>query len=198
MLVNHFETLVAQHMGLPLADLHLRRSSAAKAWPSNTTATSTACDHYVYPEYRLGQHPRRPLGDMVFSRGPGEIRLREERDPAGIVPPMPVPWRLLGRMPEEPDPPHAGRRAGAELSLHGVQAVLCARGAGGEQDRGAAARARRRRPLTRREGACRKSRNGIKAHGSLFPGEAIGIALLLGYLPYLLIRGPAARCARRQ
>jgi hypothetical protein len=38
----------------------------------------------------------------------------------------------------------------------------------------------------------------FKAHGSVYPGEAFGIALLLGYIPYLLIRGPAARLARRR
>jgi len=37
----------------------------------------------------------------------------------------------------------------------------------------------------------------FKVHGTVYPGEALGIALLLGYLPYLLIRGPAARIARR-
>jgi hypothetical protein len=31
----------------------------------------------------------------------------------------------------------------------------------------------------------------------LYPGEALIVALLLGYVPYLLVRGPAARIARR-
>jgi len=38
----------------------------------------------------------------------------------------------------------------------------------------------------------------FKVHGSIYPGEALGIALLLGFIPYLLIRGPAARYARRR
>ena len=33
--------------------------------------------------------------------------------------------------------------------------------------------------------------------GRFYPGEAVIIALLLAYVPYLLIRGPAARIARR-
>jgi len=37
----------------------------------------------------------------------------------------------------------------------------------------------------------------FKALGTLYPGEAVAIALLLGFVPYLLIRGPAARIARR-
>jgi hypothetical protein len=38
----------------------------------------------------------------------------------------------------------------------------------------------------------------FKVHGTVYPGEALGIALLLGFIPYLLIRGPAARIARRR
>jgi hypothetical protein len=37
-----------------------------------------------------------------------------------------------------------------------------------------------------------------RVHGTVYPGEALGIALLLGFIPYLLIRGPAARIARRR
>jgi len=38
----------------------------------------------------------------------------------------------------------------------------------------------------------------FKVHGTVYPGEALGIALLLGFVPYLLIRGPADRIARRR
>jgi len=37
-----------------------------------------------------------------------------------------------------------------------------------------------------------------KVHGTVYPGEALGIALLLGFVPYLLIRGPTDRIARRR
>jgi hypothetical protein len=37
----------------------------------------------------------------------------------------------------------------------------------------------------------------FKVHGTVYPGEALGIALLLGFVPYLLIRGPADRIVRR-
>jgi hypothetical protein len=36
-----------------------------------------------------------------------------------------------------------------------------------------------------------------EALGAFYPGEALGVALLLGFVPYLLIRGPAERMARR-
>jgi len=32
--------------------------------------------------------------------------------------------------------------------------------------------------------------------GTFYPGEAIAIAVLLGFVPYLLLRGPAGRVAR--
>ena len=38
----------------------------------------------------------------------------------------------------------------------------------------------------------------FKVHGTVYPGEALGIALLLGFIPYLLIRGPTDRIARRR
>ena len=38
----------------------------------------------------------------------------------------------------------------------------------------------------------------FEVHGNVFPGEAFGIALLLGFVPYLLIRGPIDRIARRR
>ncbi len=35
-----------------------------------------------------------------------------------------------------------------------------------------------------------------KVLGTFYPGEAVIVAFLLAYIPYLLIRGPAARIAR--
>ena len=55
-----------------------------------------ACDHYVYPEYRLGNLREKSLGDMVFSPGAGEIRLREIRDAAGVMPRVPVSSATAG------------------------------------------------------------------------------------------------------
>jgi hypothetical protein len=38
----------------------------------------------------------------------------------------------------------------------------------------------------------------LEVHGTVHPGEAIGIAVLPGFVPYLLIGGPAGRLARRR
>jgi hypothetical protein len=37
----------------------------------------------------------------------------------------------------------------------------------------------------------------LRVHGWIYPGEALGIAALLALVPYLLIRGPVDRVARR-
>ncbi|MFZ1103082.1 MAG: hypothetical protein WAN86_09635 [Hyphomicrobiaceae bacterium] len=37
----------------------------------------------------------------------------------------------------------------------------------------------------------------LETLGTFYPGEAVIVALLLAFVPYLPIRGPAARVARR-
>jgi len=37
----------------------------------------------------------------------------------------------------------------------------------------------------------------VKVLGTFYPMEALGVALMLGFVPYLLIRGPAGRIAGR-
>lgn len=37
----------------------------------------------------------------------------------------------------------------------------------------------------------------VKVHDWIYPGEALGIALLLALVPYTLVRGPVDRIARR-
>jgi uncharacterized protein len=64
-LVNHFETLVAQHLGLP-AQICIYGEFCGKGVAIEHDGSVYACDHYVYPEYRLGTIREKPLGDMVF------------------------------------------------------------------------------------------------------------------------------------
>jgi uncharacterized protein len=66
-LVNHFETLVAQHMGLA-PQLCVYGEFCGKGVAVEHDGSVFACDHYVYPEYRLGNLKDSPLGNMVFSR----------------------------------------------------------------------------------------------------------------------------------
>lgn len=70
-LVNHFETLVAQHLGLP-AQICVYGEFCGKGVAIEHDGSVYACDHYVYPEYRLGSIREKPLGDMVFD--PAQVK----------------------------------------------------------------------------------------------------------------------------
>ncbi len=65
-LVNHFETLVAQHMGLP-SQLCIYSEICGKGVALEHDGSVYSCDHYVYPEYRLGSLQEKPLAEMVFA-----------------------------------------------------------------------------------------------------------------------------------
>jgi uncharacterized protein len=66
-LVNHFETLVAQHLGQP-SQLCVYSEFCGKGVVVEHDGSVYACDHYVYPEYRLGTLKDGPLASLVFSR----------------------------------------------------------------------------------------------------------------------------------
>ena len=53
-LVNHFETLVAQHLGLP-SQICIYGEFCGKGVAIEHDGSVYSCDHYVYPEYRLGR-----------------------------------------------------------------------------------------------------------------------------------------------
>lgn len=67
-LVNHFETLVSQHMGLG-AQLCIYNEFCGKGVAVEHDGGVYACDHYVYPEYRLGYIKDSALDTQVVSRG---------------------------------------------------------------------------------------------------------------------------------
>ncbi len=65
-LVNHFETLVAQHLGLP-SQLCIYNEICGKGLAIEHDGSVYSCDHYVYPEYRLGTIRERSLVDLAFA-----------------------------------------------------------------------------------------------------------------------------------
>jgi len=65
--VNHFETLVAQRMGLP-SQICVYSEFCGKGMALENDGSLYACDHYVYPEYCLGNIRKTPLGEMALSR----------------------------------------------------------------------------------------------------------------------------------
>jgi uncharacterized protein len=51
-MINHFETLVAQHLGLPSL-ICVYSKNCGKAVAVENDGSVYSCDHYMYPEYRL-------------------------------------------------------------------------------------------------------------------------------------------------
>ena len=70
-LVNFRETLVVQHMGMT-SQVCICAENCGKGVAIEHDGSVYACDHCVYPEYRLGSVKERPLGDVVFS--PTQVR----------------------------------------------------------------------------------------------------------------------------
>lgn len=65
-MVNLFETAVAQTLGLP-AQICIYHDFCGKGVAIEHDGSVYSCDHYVYPEYRLGDIAERPISRMVFS-----------------------------------------------------------------------------------------------------------------------------------
>ena len=90
-----------------------------------------ACDHYVYPEYRLGNVREKSVGDMVFSPAQVKFGYAKSEYAAGALPAVRVPVRSAGasarknRLLRTPD-----GEAGLNYLCPGSEAVLRARGAG--------------------------------------------------------------------
>jgi len=66
-MVNHFETLVSQHLGLG-SQLCIYSEFCGKGVAIEHDGSVYSCDHYVYPEYLLGNIKDRPLDAQVLSR----------------------------------------------------------------------------------------------------------------------------------
>jgi uncharacterized protein len=64
-LINFCETLVVQHMGMP-SQICIHAETCGKGVAVEHDGSVYACDHYVYPEYKLGNIREKSLGDMVF------------------------------------------------------------------------------------------------------------------------------------
>lgn len=66
-LVNHFETMVSQRLGLG-AQICVYGEVCGKGLALEHDGSVYACDHYVYPEFRLGDVHADRLQRMAFSR----------------------------------------------------------------------------------------------------------------------------------
>jgi uncharacterized protein len=77
--VNFCETLVAQHMGEP-SQICVFSETCGKSVVVEHDGGVYACDHYVYPEHRLGNLRTESLGDMVFS--PHQVKFGYDKSDA--------------------------------------------------------------------------------------------------------------------
>lgn len=66
-LVNQFETLMARRLGQP-PQMCVYSEHCGKALAVEHDGALYACDHFVYPDYRVGQLDAGPLLDIAFSR----------------------------------------------------------------------------------------------------------------------------------
>ena len=71
-----FETLVAQHAGLP-AQICIYGETCGRGVALEHDGSVYACDHYVYPEFRRGTLERESLSELVFS--PDQRRFGEAK-----------------------------------------------------------------------------------------------------------------------
>ncbi len=65
--VGHCETLVAQHLGMP-SQMCVFSEICGRGVALEHDGSVYACDHYVYPEYRIGNLTETPLADIVVSQ----------------------------------------------------------------------------------------------------------------------------------
>jgi uncharacterized protein len=75
-MINQFETLVAQHLGLP-AQMCVYRENCGTGVALENDGSVYSCDHYVYPEYRLGNVKSANLDQMVFS--PDQVKFGQAK-----------------------------------------------------------------------------------------------------------------------
>jgi uncharacterized protein len=66
-LVSHFETLISQHLGRG-AQMCVSADLCGKGVAVEHDGSVYACDHFVYPEFRIGNLRDRRLRDTVLSR----------------------------------------------------------------------------------------------------------------------------------
>jgi uncharacterized protein len=77
--IGFCETLVAQHLGLP-SQICIFSETCGKGVVVEHDGSVYACDHYVYPEYRLGDIRSGSLGELVFS--PRQVKFGYDKSDA--------------------------------------------------------------------------------------------------------------------
>ena len=116
--VNLFETAVVQTMGLP-SQLCITAPFCGKALAIEKNGDVYSCDHYVYPEYKLGNIKAHKLAHMVFSERQKVFGMGKKETLPAYCKSCP-----LGRMPEKPHRARPGRRRRAQLFVSWLSPFL--------------------------------------------------------------------------
>ena len=121
--VNLFETAVAQWMGKE-SQLCIYHEFCGKGVALEHDGSLYSCDHYVYPEYKLGNITQTSSSRMVFSDRKREFGLAK----FGTLPKrcreMQISLRLQRRVSQEPAHRHARRRDRLELFVQRTAEIL--------------------------------------------------------------------------
>ena len=137
--VQMFDTALANWVGEP-PGLCVHCETCGLALALEHTGDVYSCDHFVEPRYLLGNITDRHLADLVASEA-AAVRAGQARHAPALLPPMRRPLRLPRRLPEGPLHPNPRRRAGPELPLPILQALLSSRtGTDADDDRTARGR----------------------------------------------------------
>ncbi len=97
---------------------------AGKALALEADGSLYSCDHFVYPEHRLGSIKDRRLLEMVTSTSQTVFGVSKACHTAGILQQVRIPFRLSRRMPEKQICQNARRRTGTELPLPRTEKIL--------------------------------------------------------------------------
>ena len=121
--VNLFETAVAQWMGKD-SQLCIYHEFCGKGVALEHDGSLYSCDHYVYPEYKLGNILETSSSRMVFSEQQKKFGFAKFNYLPRQCRECKYLFRLQRRVSQEPADPHSRRRAWTELSVQRTAEVL--------------------------------------------------------------------------
>ena len=187
--VQMFDTALANWVGEP-PGLCVHCETCGLALALEHTGDVYSCDHFVEPRYLLGNITDRHLIDLVASEQQRQFGLDKRDTLPALLPRMRRSLRLPWRLPEGPLHPHPRRRAGPELPLPVLQALLPSRtGTDAGDDR----TARGRPSASRDHGRVRRRRRTTRSQRPLHlrqrtQMEALPRRLLAAHGPHRRVR----------
>ncbi len=113
--VQMFDVALANWFGEP-PGLCVHSETCGLALALEHTGDLYSCDHFVEPDYNLGNIAETPMIELVASRRQQAFRASEARHAAEAVPGVRRAFRLPRRLPQGPLHPHRRRRSRASTT----------------------------------------------------------------------------------